>query len=158
MKKPYSANAPSTSSHRSGSTAAHPPASPQAFSSACAVLHVDNKADAVASAAALSPGRILLSARTGEGLDAVRAALLQRAGWQASQEGVVIARARHLQALAAARAHLVAAIAHAEQRDAVLDLLAEELRLAHRALGEITGQFSADDLLGEIFSRFCIGK
>jgi tRNA modification GTPase len=53
---------------------------------------------------------------------------------------------------------LATAIEHAEQRDTVLDLLAEELRLAHRALGEITGQFSADDLLGEIFSNFCIGK
>jgi tRNA modification GTPase len=125
---------------------------------ASAVLHVYNKADAAPDGQALPEGSLRLSARTGDGLPGLRAALLQRAGWQASQEGVVIARARHLQALAAARSHLVAANEHAEQRDAALDLLAEELRLAHGALGEITGQFSADDLLGEIFSRFCIGK
>ena len=87
-----------------------------------------------------------------------RRELLRRAGWQAAPEGVVIARTRHLRALAEAREHLVTAIAHADQRDAVLDLLAEELRLAHRALQAITGEFSADDLLGEIFGKFCIGK
>lgn len=126
---------------------------------AAAVLHVFNKADAAPAVPAGGPtDAVVLSARTGDGLPALRAALLARAGWQASQEGVVIARARHLQALAAARGHLLAATAHADQRDAALDLLAEELRLAHRALGEITGQFSADDLLGEIFGRFCIGK
>jgi len=54
--------------------------------------------------------------------------------------------------------HLQLAQSHADQRDAALDLFAEELRLAHGALGEITGQFTADDLLGEIFGRFCIGK
>ena len=69
-----------------------------------------------------------------------------------------IARARHVQALQAARLHLQEAQARLAEADAALDLLAEELRLAHNALGEITGAFSADDLLGEIFSRFCIGK
>ncbi|MBT9488363.1 MAG: tRNA uridine-5-carboxymethylaminomethyl(34) synthesis GTPase MnmE [Rubrivivax sp.] len=122
-----------------------------------AVLHVFNKADA-ADPAGLPAGALTLSARTGAGLDALRAELLRRAGWQAAQEGVVIARARHLQALALARTHIEAAVVHAAQRDAVLDLLAEELRLAHRALQAITGEFTADDLLGEIFSRFCIGK
>lgn len=122
-----------------------------------AVLHVFNKADTVAPSG-LPEGSIALSARTGEGLEALRAELLRRAGWQAAPEGVVIARTRHLRALAEAREHLVSAIAHADQRDAVLDLLAEELRLAHRALQAITGEFSADDLLGEIFGKFCIGK
>ena len=122
-----------------------------------AVLQVYNKADA-ADTTDLPAGALTLSARTGAGLDALRAELLRRAGWQAAPEGVVIARARHLQALALARTHIEAAIAHAAQRDAVLDLLAEELRLAHRALQAITGEFTADDLLGEIFSRFCIGK
>ena len=131
--------------------------------SARAVLHVYNKADAAVDAGApsiaLPPGALCVSARTGEGLDALRAELLARAGWQAAAaEGVFIARARHLHALQRAREHLLAAQAQAAARDAALDLLAEELRLAHRALGEITGQFSADDLLGEIFSRFCIGK
>lgn len=105
------------------------------------------------------PGEVLrLSARTGEGLQALRQTLLRQAGWQAAQEGVFIARQRHVQALNAAREHLALAQAHAAQHDGALDLLAEELRLAHQALGRITGAFSADDLLGEIFTRFCIGK
>jgi tRNA modification GTPase len=73
-------------------------------------------------------------------------------------EGVFIARARHVQALQRTGRHLQRALALGARRDTPLELLAEELRLAHDALGEITGQFSADDLLGEIFSRFCIGK
>jgi tRNA modification GTPase len=63
-----------------------------------------------------------------------------------------------VQALGRAREHLLLAQAHAAARDAALDLLAEELRLAHQALGEITGEFSSEDLLGEIFGNFCIGK
>ncbi|HET9645696.1 MAG TPA: tRNA uridine-5-carboxymethylaminomethyl(34) synthesis GTPase MnmE [Burkholderiaceae bacterium] len=120
------------------------------------VLHVFNKADAMPQLQSL-PG-LKLSARTGEGLDALRRALLERAGWHASPEGLFIARARHLDALRRTQEHLALAQAQAEARDPALDLLAEELRLAHNALGEITGAFSADDLLGEIFSRFCIGK
>ena len=118
------------------------------------ILHVHNKADL---AAAEAPG-IRLSARTGAGLDTLRHELLQRAGWQAQTEGVFTARARHLDALRRTREHLGRAQAHAAARDAALDLLAEELRLAHNALGEITGAFGSEDLLGEIFSRFCIGK
>ena len=76
----------------------------------------------------------------------------------AEPEGVFIARTRHVQALRRTREHLERARALAAQRDAALDLLAEELRLAHDALGAITGVFTADDLLGEIFGRFCIGK
>jgi tRNA modification GTPase len=119
------------------------------------VLHVHNKADAVAQVPASG---VVLSARTGAGLEALRQELLRRAGWQAQPEGVFIARTRHVQALQRAAVHVALAQQHAAQRDAALDLLAEELRLAHRALGEITGQFSNEDLLGEIFSRFCIGK
>jgi tRNA modification GTPase len=118
------------------------------------VLHVFNKVDAASSPA----GGLALSARTGEGLDGLRRALLERAGWHASTEGVFIARARHVHALRRTREHLQQARAQAASPDPALDLLAEELRLAHDALGEITGAFSADDLLGEIFSRFCIGK
>jgi len=88
----------------------------------------------------------------------VRAELLQRAGWQSLPEGVFIARTRHVQALLRASEHLPEAHGHSEAGAAALELLAEELRLAHRALGEITGQFSTEDLLGEIFGRFCIGK
>ena len=120
------------------------------------VLHVYNKRDA--STAAVPDGAIALSARTGDGLPALRSALLERAGWHASPDGVFIARTRHVHALAQAREHLARADAIAAQGDAALDLLAEELRLAHDALGEITGRVTPDALLGEIFGRFCIGK
>ncbi len=99
---------------------------------------------------------LILSARKGQGLDALRQALLKRVGWHAVPEGVFLARSRHVEALRRAGWHLEQA--EAQIGDQALDLLAEELRLAHNALGEITGAFSADDLLGEIFSRFCIGK
>ena len=124
------------------------------------LLHVHNKADGVvvgAQAPADEPG-IVLSARTGAGLDSLRQALLHRAGWQAGNEGVTIARKRHVLALGRTAVHLQLARAHAAVGDAALDLFAEELRLAHQALGEITGAFSSDDLLGEIFAGFCIGK
>jgi tRNA modification GTPase len=136
-------------------------------------LDVYNKADAAAAAAALlapaessSPlplaatqaQHLVLSARTGAGLEDLRRALLALAGWQAAPEGTAIARTRHVQALEHTREHLALAEEHAAARDAALDLLAEELRLAHQALCEITGEFTSDDLLGEIFSRFCIGK
>lgn len=131
-------------------------------------LEVYNKADVLggagaggsrhATAALAPPAALVLSARTGAGLDALRHALLAQAGWQAAPEGTVIARTRHVEALKRTREHLGAALAHAAQRDAALDLLAEELRLAHQALGEITGEFTSDDLLGQIFGHFCIGK
>jgi tRNA modification GTPase len=121
------------------------------------ILHVHNKADR-APGAAVPAGEIALSARTGAGLQALRGALLQRAGWQAATEGVFIARKRHLLALQRTATHLQAARAHAAAGDVALELFAEELRLAHAALSEITGAFSSDDLLGEIFGKFCIGK
>ncbi|MDE2604468.1 MAG: tRNA uridine-5-carboxymethylaminomethyl(34) synthesis GTPase MnmE [Burkholderiales bacterium] len=105
-----------------------------------------------------NPTAITLSARTGAGLDALRRRLLEVAGWQAAPEGVFIARERHLQALRRVDAHLMEAAALLAREAQALDLLAEELRLAQNALAEITGEFSADDLLGVIFSRFCIGK
>lgn len=123
-----------------------------------AVLQVFNKCDAVPSPAELPEGALALSARSGEGLDALRRALLERAGWRALPEGVFIARTRHVESLRRAQGHLRLAQEHAALGDAALDLLAEELRLAHDALGEITGAMSADELLGQIFSRFCIGK
>ena len=120
------------------------------------LLHVFNKCDA-ARAAPDAQG-IALSALTGVGVEALRRKLLELAGWHAQPEGLFIARTRHVQALRATRAHVVRAAEHAAHADAALELLAEELRLAHDALGEITGAFGADELLGEIFSRFCIGK
>ena len=103
-----------------------------------------------------STGETLLpvSAKTGEGIGNLRAWLLEVAGWKPQGETVFVARERHLHAMEEARGHLAAA---ADVRQS-LDLMAEELRLAHRALGRITGEVSADDLLGEIFAGFCIGK
>jgi tRNA modification GTPase len=124
--------------------------------SAVTVIDVWNKADAAHAAAAHSG--LTLSARTGEGLQALRQQLLQQAGWQQASEGLFIARERHVQALHRVRDHLEMADAHLAAQAQNLDLLAEELRLGQNALNEITGEFSADDLLGVIFSSFCIGK
>ncbi len=99
-----------------------------------------------------------LSAKTGDGIEGLRALLLQLAGWQGAGESQFIARERHLQALRRAREHLAEADANARQGDRQLDLVAEELRLAQEQLNRITGEFGADELLGVIFSRFCIGK
>ncbi len=134
---------------------------PATLAAAGRLLHVYNKADAAPAPPPLdapATDRVLLSARTGSGIPALRARLLELAGWHAQPEGLFIARTRHVQALRRTREHLAQAVAQAMRADAALDLLAEELRLAHDALGEITGAFGADDLLGEIFARFCIGK
>ena len=96
---------------------------------------------------------ISLSAKGGQGIELLRQELLQLAGWHQAED-VFIARERHLEALRAAKAHLAAAEAQLPQ----LELFAEEMRLAQQALCRITGEFTADDLLGEIFGRFCIGK
>ncbi len=125
------------------------------------VLHVGSKCDQLdpsALAQRLPEGALALSALTGEGLPALRQRLLNWAGWLPASEGVFMARERHLQALARVDAHLKQAQHCLQAKAEHLDLLAEELRLAQGALGEITGEFTADDLLGEIFSRFCIGK
>ncbi|HRG04783.1 MAG TPA: tRNA uridine-5-carboxymethylaminomethyl(34) synthesis GTPase MnmE [Acidovorax defluvii] len=125
------------------------------------VIDVWNKVDCVPGAAQpASAGRaaVHLSARTGEGLDALRRILLEVAGWQSAPEGVYIARARHVQALRTVQQHLEEAAAQLDALGPALDLLAEELRLAQNALSSITGEFSSDDLLGVIFSSFCIGK
>ncbi|WON75282.1 tRNA uridine-5-carboxymethylaminomethyl(34) synthesis GTPase MnmE [Nitrosospira sp. Is2] len=102
---------------------------------------------------------VYVSAKTGLGVEELRKKLLGTAGWQphASGEGIFMARQRHLYALTDAGAYLKNAASLAGQ-EVQLDLLAEELRLAQKSLSSITGEFSADDLLGEIFSRFCIGK
>jgi len=130
------------------------------------VIDVWNKADAGAgSGIGLEPAsghapheQLRLSARTGAGLDGLRKRLLELAGWQGGGEGLYIARERHVQALRAVGEHLELAALHLAQQAQALDLLAEELRLAQNALNGITGAFGADDLLGVIFSSFCIGK
>jgi tRNA modification GTPase len=120
---------------------------------AAARIDVYNKID-LAPRFVAPAGALSVSAKTGEGLDALRQAILRAAGWSASGESVFLARERHLRALQLARAHLEAAARETPR----WEFFAEELRLAHAALGAITGEFTADDLLGEIFARFCIGK
>ena len=123
-----------------------------------AVVRVLNKIDLTG----MEPGRfqegdetvLRISAKGGAGLPELRAWLLEVAGWKPHGEGIFSARERHLRALDGASDHLAAAALHSQ----VFELQAEELRLAQRELGRITGEVSADDLLGEIFSRFCIGK
>ena len=117
-------------------------------------LTIHNKIDVTEEAPRVRGNEIWLSAKTGDGVELLRHKLLESAGWQAAGEGAFMARARHLDALARGAHHLMAARQLASQ----LELFAEELRLAQAALSEITGAFTADDLLGEIFSKFCIGK
>ena len=128
------------------------------------VLHLWNKADANTNATQhpeqTTESHVLtLSAKTGEGLPALRQQLLDVVGWQGgSSEGLFMARERHVQALHEVDAHLMQANACLQAQVPALDLLAEELRLSQNALNSITGEFSSDDLLGVIFSSFCIGK
>jgi tRNA modification GTPase len=116
-------------------------------------LLVFNKIDLHPGFAAPS-GALGVSARTGAGLDPLRKAILEAAGWLSSAESVFLARERHLHALARCAEHLGRASFERER----WELFAEELRIAHDQLASITGAFTSDDLLGEIFSRFCIGK
>ena len=112
---------------------------------------VQNKIDL--GAAASTADALQISAKTGTGIDALRAKLLEIAGWQPG-ESLFIARERHLRALSDAAEHLATATAALP----ALEIFAEELRLAHKALQSITGEYTPDDLLGAIFSKFCIGK
>ncbi|MFC5521948.1 tRNA uridine-5-carboxymethylaminomethyl(34) synthesis GTPase MnmE [Polaromonas jejuensis] len=123
------------------------------------IIDVWSKSD-MASAEVLErvSGGVLISAKTGTGLQALRQQLLQLVGWQAAPEGVFMARERHVRALQQVQAQLEKAAIQLQAALPALDLLAEDLRQAQLHLSEITGEFSSDDLLGEIFSRFCIGK
>jgi tRNA modification GTPase len=118
-------------------------------------LLVYNKADLLGDKnLALRANAISISAKTGTGIEELRERMLKLIGWQNQESGAFIARERHLNALNLAQTHLV-------QATGVLDhpeLFAEELRLTQHELNSITGKFTADNLLGEIFSRFCIGK
>ena len=122
------------------------------------VLQVWNKTDAASPQAQGSVDGLRISAKTGEGLDALRQQLLQVVGWQSAPEGVFMARERHVQALRRVQAQVLQAQAQLSCAAPALDLLAEDLRQAQQALSQITGEFTPDDLLGEIFSKFCIGK
>jgi tRNA modification GTPase len=126
-------------------------------------IAIENKID-LSSAAARRHARhsssvirhLTISAKTGENIDALRNAIAETVGYEHREGGTFSARERHVAALKRTLLHIDAAKEHLDH--IALELFAEELRLAHDALGEITGEFTADDLLGEIFSRFCIGK
>jgi tRNA modification GTPase len=141
---------------------AHDESIAAAFPEGVPVLRIWNKIDLSGHKAALDVAadatHLYLSANEHEGIDLLRSELLRIAGWQQTGESLYLARERHLIALRNARKHLDMAAAHAAQNDQSLDLFAEELRLAQSQLSTITGQFTPDDLLGVIFSRFCIGK
>jgi len=133
-----------------------------AFPAGVPVVRVWNKIDLSGHRAVVETApdatHIYLSANEKTGIDLLRAELLRIAGWQQTGESLYLARERHLIALRGARQHLDVAAQHAAQDDQSLDLFAEELRLAQDQLSSITGEFTPDDLLGVIFSRFCIGK
>ena len=118
-------------------------------------LRVYNKSDLLQKPISRDPeGVVTLSAKTGQGVEALKTALAEIIGWHGEAEGVYMAHARHIEALGQASTRL------AEAADSVCrqELFADALRAAHKALMSITGEVTADDLLGEIFSRFCIGK
>jgi tRNA modification GTPase len=115
---------------------------------------IDLSGDAPRAEESVHGWRIHVSARTGEGLAALRRVLLTLAGWQSGGENLFMARERHLVSLE----RVAQALGRAGQAMPQSELFAEELRLAQRELGAITGEFSADDLLGQIFARFCVGK
>ncbi len=117
-------------------------------------LRVFNKCDLAGRPSGGDSEGINLSAKTGDGIDDLRAALAEAIGWRGDGEGVFMARERHLEALRSAQAALDRAGAEQSRQE----LFAEELRRGHEALMSITGEMTPDDLLGEIFSRFCIGK
>ena len=117
---------------------------------------VRNKVDIAGGAAHADDRGVWLSAKSGDGVDLLIDAITAAVGFNYREEPGFMARERHVTALRAAATHLGGAVAHLDH--IALELFAEELRLAHEALGAITGEFTADDLLGEIFSRFCIGK
>jgi tRNA modification GTPase len=143
-----------------GSEGATPSAEIEALAHGVPVTLIFNKIDLTGAAASAeeSPARIYLSARTGAGIDLLRAHLKASAGYVGEADsGAFAARRRHLDALGRALA-LVRAAAEALSRRQAFELFAEDLRLAQRTLGEITGEFTSEDLLGEIFGSFCIGK
>ncbi len=125
------------------------------------LLHVFNKSDLVDTQEHTVPedNAICISAKTAQGLDALKAFLLKSVGWKANfQEGVFSARDRHVQALDVVKTHTDNALTHLKHHPPALDLLAEDLRCAQQQLSLLTGAMNADDLLGHIFSKFCIGK
>ena len=132
----------------------------QALPPKCPVLEVRNKSDLLGEST-LNQERgqcLLISAKTGDGIEALKQKILESVGWGGTQEGAILARRRHLDCLDRAATHLEKSQQFAADGNISLELFAEELRLAQDQLGQITGKLLPDDLLGKIFSQFCIGK
>ncbi len=125
----------------------------------CPVLLVVNKSDLLPETTPSMPeGAILISAKTGDGISALKQKILEKAGWNGTQEGAIVSRRRHLDCLERASEHIAKSEQFAANGNNSLELFAEELSLAQNHLGQITGKLLPDDLLGKIFSQFCIGK
>ena len=126
----------------------------------CPILEVGNKSDLLGSSSTRNSSEqiLLISAKTGDGIEALKQEILKSVGWGSSQEGAIVARRRHLDCLDRAAIHLDKSQQFAADGNISLELFAEELRLAQDQLGQITGKLLPDDLLGKIFSQFCIGK
>jgi len=130
-----------------------------ALPAGCTFLRLVNKADLLsATDKAAGPDMLYVSAKTGAGIQELKNVILSRIGWDAGHEDVLISRQRHIDCLMHAEAALNKADLYALQGNRALELFAEELRLAQEHLGQITGRLLPDDLLGKIFSQFCIGK
>ena len=130
-----------------------------ALPTGCTSLRLLNKADLLGGVnSASEPETLFISAKTGAGISELKNAILTRVGWRAGQEDVLISRQRHIDCLKHAETALNKASLYALQGNRALELFAEELRLAQEHLGQITGRLLPDDLLGKIFSQFCIGK
>lgn len=117
-----------------------------------------NKIDQCSTAQRQDTTHFYVSAKTGQGLELLKQELLAVAGWQPESEGGILARKRHIEALFEAEVHIEASLQLLKEQACSVELAAEEMRLAQEALSKITGQFLPDDLLGKIFSTFCIGK
>ena len=131
----------------------------EAIPAKCPVLELVNKADLLNKDIATNkPGSLLISAKTGQGIEALKQRILETVGWNGPQEGAIVARRRHLDCLERAAEHIERSEQFAANGNNSLELFAEELFLAQNHLGQITGKLLPDDLLGKIFSQFCIGK
>ncbi len=125
----------------------------------CPVLELVNKADLFdKDFVANKADSLLISAKTGQGIEALKQKILETVGWNGPQEGAIVARRRHLDCLERAAEHIERSEQFAANGNNSLELFAEELFLAQNHLGQITGRLIPDDLLGKIFSQFCIGK
>ena len=125
----------------------------------CPILELVNKADLLGQGQIISKdGLLMISAKTGQGIEDLKQKILEAVGWAGPQEGAIVARRRHLECIERAAEHIARSEQFAANGNNSLELFAEELSLAQNHLGQITGKLLPDDLLGKIFSQFCIGK